>query len=59
MKSKKIEKKLVLNKTTISRLDDRQLEKIRGGASYVWTCEPCDTLWNSCIRCLITPTNPC
>ena len=57
MKTKKIEKKLVLNKTTISRLDDRQLGKIKGGFSWVWTCAPCDTLWNSCIRCVIIPTD--
>ncbi|MFC2155154.1 class I lanthipeptide [Acidobacteriota bacterium] len=31
MKTKKFSKKLVLNKTTLSRLDDQTMEKARGG----------------------------
>ncbi|MCP5106500.1 MAG: rSAM-modified peptide [bacterium] len=56
MKTKKINKKLALNKTTISRLDDRQLGKIKGGGSWVWTCAPCDTFMNSCLPCMMVPT---
>lgn len=57
MKKKSLGKKLILNKTTITRLDDQQLVEIKGGTSWVWTCEPCDTLWNSCIRCVMIPTD--
>ncbi len=49
MKTKKIDKKLVLNKMTIANLRELQMDKIHGGGPSEWgTCNTC-----------IYPTNPC
>ena len=64
MKAKRFEKKkLVLNKKTVSRLNDLELDALKGGGnnktitcencgSEIVTCVPCDTMWNSCIPCI-------
>ncbi len=62
MKAKRFEnKKLVLNKKTISRLNDLESDAVKGGkktitcencGSEIVTCVPCDTMWNSCIPCI-------
>ena len=54
MKTKRFEKKLVLNKKTISHLAPREM-RVFGGAftfgSCAFTCEPCDTELQTCFRC--------
>jgi len=49
MKTKKIGKKLQLNKATVSDLKNDELKKIKGG--FTDTCIACET----CTTCL----NPC
>jgi hypothetical protein len=54
MKAKNFEKKLVLNKKTISHLDNLELDSVRGGwtrNTCYYTCEPCDTEFETCFTC--------
>lgn len=44
MKAKKVTKKLVLNKETLSNLDDLQMKDVKGGWNiHVPTHDPCTT----------------
>jgi len=46
MKNKKLQKKLVLNKKTVSNLGDREMDKVKGGKTEL-VCEctiPCPAL---------------
>ena len=52
MKTKISKKQLTLNKKTISHLNNKELGKVHGGGSHIYTCQPCDTFLNSCIRCI-------
>lgn len=55
MKLKKFDRKLAFNKETISNLNSRDLNKLRGGATIPYTC--CDTCdpHATCIQtCAIT-----
>lgn len=53
MKSKKLTKKLVLNKSTVTNLDNRALGVAKGGKSPTYTAGItcgifCDTVYYSC-----------
>jgi hypothetical protein len=41
MKSTKFDKKLRLNKTTVSSLGDRNMKEVKGGALSVTICKTC------------------
>jgi hypothetical protein len=52
MKAKNFEKKLVLNKKTISHLESSELDGVRGGwtrNTCYYTCLPCDTALQTCL----------
>lgn len=57
MKTKKITKKLVLNKTTVSNLNKLEQSNVRGGDG-ISTCETCDTCETYCGTCQ-TECLPC
>lgn len=43
MKTKRVIKKLVLSKETISDLNDRDMNSARGGYETIYTCTTCQT----------------
>jgi len=60
MKPKRITKKLVLNKTTLTNLDNSEMSRVRGAGGYT---EPTWDTWrtiekicyiNSCVNCTWT-----
>jgi natural product precursor len=55
MKTKRFSRKLTLNKHTVSHLRVSDLKGLKGGAftrvSCYYTCEPCDTEWQTCHTC--------
>jgi len=54
MKTKKFDKKLALNKTTVANLNNAQMNDLKGGAPNTRiTCPICDTL-ESCFATLCT-----
>ena len=55
MKSKKINKKLVLKKSTITNLDNNDLNSVYGGALPTYVKTVCFTLCVS--NCYLCPTN--
>ena len=57
MKTKKPFRKLTLTKQTITNLEDRQQDTIRGGVSGN-TCIPC-SVTSICLRCPITYRTVC
>lgn len=52
MKKKQLQKKLQLHKTTVSTLNDRQQEKVRGGYPYTQENGDCESWHPDC------PTQP-
>jgi hypothetical protein len=62
MKPKKINKKLVLNKETISTLVADQMKKAKGGVSRTCGTHFCETEEPTCMSCINTEcacSNPC
>ena len=55
MKTKKFNKRLTLNKKTVSDLNDKEMKDLHGGAgtfgSCAYTCSPCDTRFQTCLPC--------
>lgn len=58
MKTKKLNNKLSLNKTTITNLDEIRMDDVRGGSkrTFGWTCETCDPQWCPTYLGTICPT---
>lgn len=52
MKTKKLNKKLVLNKTTVADLEGRDMNRVRGGTNSVIVCTPTQ-------RCNTSLADPC
>jgi natural product precursor len=52
MKPKKFEKKLALNKKSVANLNDRELNNVRGGATYTCYVTNCPATYFdwSCIK---------
>jgi hypothetical protein len=66
MKTKRFEKKLNINKKTISDLNNQSMNSVRGGLLYTHdecfsgtdcyqTQNPCDTRWKTCKICPAYP----
>ncbi|NIM13518.1 MAG: hypothetical protein GTO45_15510 [Candidatus Aminicenantes bacterium] len=60
MKTKTFARRLVLNKTTVANLEDRQLDNVRGGTWTISCNEPCLTtsLHEPC-GCNTSEAEPC
>ncbi len=58
MKNVKLTKRLNLNKTTITNLDDSQLDKINGGGTYADQCLNTLDRFLSCANCDGGPALP-
>lgn len=60
MKVKKVSKKISLNKSTVSNLNDPQMEAVQGGYPVPlcteYTCGPCKTNYCSITYCTYQPS---
>ncbi|HLP59476.1 MAG TPA: class I lanthipeptide [Candidatus Deferrimicrobium sp.] len=52
MKAKKLEKKLILNKQTISNLKDGEMNKLKGGVTLRTDCKT--VCISDCFTCFVT-----
>lgn len=63
MKAKKLEKKLQLNKETVTNLDNGQMKGAKGGTDTDRTCDACDSFvsceWSLCPICDSIPDTQC
>ncbi|MGE5341265.1 MAG: class I lanthipeptide [Candidatus Omnitrophota bacterium] len=59
MYPKKFEKKLVLNKLTISNLERSETHLVKGGAPLTITCTACDTIKVTCVQITCDPNYAC
>jgi len=57
MKTKAFNKRLELNKTTVANLEDRQMDKVKGGTRTIpWVC---NTSWAEPCNCNTSDADPC
>ncbi len=52
MKTKKMSRKLELNKSTIANIGASTMNNVKGGTDSDFSCDTCETLWGvTCMRC--------